>query len=434
MEKEKIRFHLDVGAMIRPESGFYEKDHPEYMADFRFYRVESGDRLFCTPCEYEYLLAFYTEELEECLIYTYCYQEEENWAKYAGCLDGEEWKDKDWISLECGWIRITVRRKDSAVLTEEDRNKACNIFRLESQKNVYKKKDCYTEEIKKTVDSIWKCKKESSLIFALLTDSHYVINGGWEDSISNLRAVHESVGFNALIHLGDLTDGLTPLEVTREYAGKVLDDLHSLEIPVYLAIGNHDSNYFHGNPEWMTQKEQSLFYLQREEPWYFIDFEKQKLRCLFLYSFDHKEEIRYGFPEAEVEWVEKTLEETSIDYDVMVFSHVPLLPEMHYWSDRIRNSSQLKQKLDDYVQKGGRILGYVHGHNHADQIVYTDFFPIISIGCSKCEDFKDKKPAEAVTYDRKMGTVTQELWDTLIVNKGKISFIRFGAGEDRVIG
>ena len=52
----------------------------------------------------------------------------------------------------------------------------------------------------------------------------------------------------------------------------------------------------------------------------------------------------------------------------------------------------------------------------------------------KSEDFKDKKPAEAVTYDRKMGTVTQELWDTLIVNKGKISFIRFGAGEDRVIG
>lgn len=405
------------------------------MTDFRFYRVEAGDRLVCNSLEYEYALAFYMEEVEERLIYTYCYQEEENWAKYDGCFGNSEWKCEDNTFFESGWVRIIVRRKDHAILTEKDREMACRIFQLEQRETVHEKKEYYNEEIQKSSDSVYRLKDENSLVFALMTDSHYVINGGWEDSISNLRAMHHRVKFDALIHLGDLTDGLTSRKITREYAGKVMGDLCSLGCPVYLAIGNHDSNYFHQNPEWFTREEQSFFYLQREEPWYFVDFEKQKLRCLFLYSFDHREEIRYGFPIEEVEWAEKTLEDVPADYVVIVFSHVPLLPEMHYWSDQIRNSALLKEKLDEYVRKGGEILGYIHGHNHADQIVYTEFFPIIAIGCAKCEDFKDKKPKGAVTYDRQRGTVTQELWDILVVNteKKKMNLVRFGAGKDRVV-
>ena len=118
-----------------------------------------------------------------------------------------------------------------------------------------------------------------------------------------------------------------------------------------------------------------------------------------------------------------------------MFSHVPLLPEMHYWSSEIRNSGEMLNVLEKYVNSGGRILGYIHGHNHADQINLTYQFPIISIGCAKCEDFKDKKPRDSITYDRKRGTVTQELWDILLVNMRKncLDFVRFGAGEDRRI-
>lgn len=91
--------------------------------------------------------------------------------------------------------------------------------------------------------------------------------------------------------------------------------------------------------------------------------------------------------------------------------------------------------LENYVRNGGKILGYIHGHNHADQINKEKKFPIISIGCAKCEDFKDKKPEGAVTYDKKMGTVTQELGDVLVVDpqNGKMDFVRFGAGENRSI-
>ncbi len=80
-------------------------------------------------------------------------------------------------------------------------------------------------------------------------------------------------------------------------------------------------------------------------------------------------------------------------------------------------------------------MAYIHGHNHADQIYQERAFPIISIGCNKLEDFKDKKPEGAYTPDRKRFTVTQELWDVMIVScdNDKIEFVRFGAGEDRTV-
>ena len=54
------------------------------------------------------------------------------------------------------------------------------------------------------------------------------------------------------------------------------------------------------------------------------------------------------------------------------------------------------------------------------------------MGCTKVEEKKDKKPDGAVTYDRKIGELTQELWTVMVVqhDSKNIKFIRFGAGED----
>lgn len=435
-KKEHVRFQLDPGTALDAENGFYQKGSAECMADFHFYRVNPGDRLVNHSRTYEYCLCTYSEEIEDRLIYTYCYQEEENWAKYRGDMEEYGWRSGDFAVAQQGWIRVAVRRTDKAELTDADVAAAAEALVLIRKKERYQEKPYFKEEIEETIRTVRKKREPDDLVFGLMTDSHFVINGGWEDSVANLQAVHGGVQFDAMIHLGDLTDGMTPLAITKEYTGRVMADLKSLEIPVYLTLGNHDSNYFRGNPEWMTEKEQSGYYLQREKPWYFVDYDRQKLRCLFLHSFNHKEEIRYGFPTEEVEWVRKTLRETPTGYCTLILSHVPLLPEMHFWSDKIRNSEELKRVLDEYVLAGGTILAYIHGHNHADQVAYTENFPIVAVGCAKCEDFKDRKPEGSVTYDRKIGTVSQELWDVMLVNtkKKKIDLVRFGAGEDRVIG
>lgn len=434
-QKEHVRFQFELGASFQNETGFWAKNHPEWMADFHFYQVTNGDKIVCSDSTFCYGIASYLPKVEERLIYTYCYQQEENWSSYAGDFSTDNLRCDDSTILQDGWIRIAVRRKDGGMLTPNDLNEAKKAFILIRQERIYQEKAYYKQEIARTIQSVIEKRGKSCLTFGLMADSHYVINGGWEDSVANLRAVNSRVGFDAMIHLGDLTDGMVPLAITKEYTKKVMEDLQSLKFPVYLTLGNHDSNYFHNNPEWMDEQEQSRHYLNRQEPWYYVDFEKQKLRCLFLHSFNHREKIRYGFPMKEVEWVEEVLADTPERYKILVLSHVPLLAEMHYWSKEIRNSGEMLQVLEGYVNQGGCILAYIHGHNHADQICYEKKFPIVSIGCAKCEDVKDIKPVGAVTYDRKMGTVTQELWDVMVVDveKGKIRFVRFGAGEDREI-
>lgn len=434
-QKEVIYFAFELGAFFHSETGFFEREHPEWMADFHFYQVSTGDEIICTDPAYHYGIASYCEEVEERLIYTYCYQEEENWSGYRGDFELDRLKSGSRVISQDGWIRIAVKRVDGEKLTAADADAVMKGLKLIRRKKSYQEKDCFRQEIEQTIETVKEKRSRDSLVFGLMTDSHYVINGGWEDSIANMRAVNRKISFDAMIHLGDLTDGMVPLDITKEYAAKVMGDLRSLQVPVYLALGNHDSNYFHSNPEWMSEEEQSLYYLNRQKPWYCIDFERQRLRCLFLHSFNHREKIRYGFPMEEVEWVKKTLSQTSDTYSVLVFSHVPLLPEMHFWTKEIRNSGEMLNVLEEYVQQGGKILAYIHGHNHADQINYEKNFPIVSIGCAKCEDFKDKKPEGAVTYDRKMGTLTQELWDVMVVDvkNAKLDFVRFGAGEDRTV-
>ena len=168
--------------------------------------------------------------------------------------------------------------------------------------------------------------------------------------------------------------------------------------------------------------------------YYYKDFEEILVRGIFLHSFDECEKIRYGFSQEEVLWLQEVLKTVPENFRVLVFSHVPPLPEIHYWSKDIRNGEKMVEVLEQYMQENPKhcVLGWIHGHNHADQIYRKRMFPIVSLGCTKVEDFKDKKPDGAVTYDRKIGELTQELWTVMVVqhDSKNIKFIRFGAGED----
>ena len=91
--------------------------------------------------------------------------------------------------------------------------------------------------------------------------------------------------------------------------------------------------------------------------------------------------------------------------------------------------------LQNYNQNKNTVLGYIHGHSHCDQINTECGFPIVSVGCNKMEYFHEYKPEGSVTYQREIGKVSQDLWDGLVItpSKNRLAFIRFGAGEDRII-
>ena len=48
--------------------------------------------------------------------------------------------------------------------------------------------------------------------------------------------------------------------VNYDYVRTVKQDLFSLQKPLYVVMGNHDTNYFKGNPERFTKEEQYWLY------------------------------------------------------------------------------------------------------------------------------------------------------------------------------
>ena len=82
------------------------------------------------------------------------------------------------------------------------------------------------------------------LTYILLADSHFTYNGTWDDTVASMQSLAGHIDLDGIIHLGDLSDGLLPLDKTREIEGRCISDMESLGLPVYLVPGNHDYNCF----------------------------------------------------------------------------------------------------------------------------------------------------------------------------------------------
>lgn len=427
--------------------------------------------------------------------------------------------------------KISGPQTDSSRLQEENSRPQAESSRVKedsgqqtdssrSQEERSRLQEDIRRETESTASTVCGRQAKDSLNFLLMTDSHYTVNGTWEDTLYDLHLTIDAlkdrgISLDGFLHLGDATDGLVQAEITRDYVKAIQEDIRNLGLPLYYVLGNHDSNYFRNNPERFSEEEMRELYLSEcgkskygngfadlviektedaslaeseevasdkayerkqvqypvvecgiagassiENEWqeahktyYYQDFTGNHLRMIFLDSFNPNEKVRYGFHEEELDWLEDVLRQTPLEWYVLVLSHVPPTPRLHYWSKEIRGSDRLLQILRNFQRRSkkgavgtvcesrakvvsyGKLLGFIHGHNHADQIDYEEGFPIISIGCNKCEYFEEKKPAGAIAYQRVLGTISQDLWDVLVISTENetMDFVRFGAGEDRHI-
>lgn len=445
VNEEQIFLEMKIGLKVSYETGELESVQNNLMATEHFYKAELGSILHLQLEEYSFAVVTYSLERDMKYLYTYDYQKEENWTTYNHNLTQEIYGQTDYLFDQELYFRVNLKRLDGMNITVEETRNVNQILQYRSKKAVYIEKEYFREEINVTAKSIRNKRNEDSMVFALLTDTHYVVNGTWEDTSYNLKELHKEIGFDGVIHLGDMTDGMVSAKVTKDYVTREMEDLKALDIPIYQVLGNHDSNYFNSNPERMSRQEQQDFYfsfidqdIKRNQgnSYYYVDFDGIKLRGIFLESYDFEEEIKYGFSNEALAWLGETLKVTPEGYSVVIFSHVPPLGCIHYWTDQIRNSDLLMELLEEYDAIDGKcVMAYIHGHNHADQIYRERRFPIISIGCTKFEYFTDKKPEGSFTEPRTLNMVTQELWDIMIINptEKKLELIRFGAGSDRTI-
>lgn len=439
---------LTKGYKIEPEDGTIVAGSETDICSLHFYHAYKGDKLILSDDKYEFVVAEYLSIRDEKYIYTYDYQKEENWTTYSGNLKTVLFSKEEYVFEHEVYFRVWIRGMENVDKAPEQILKWERLYNEKYDTNDF---DVFKKEIEDTIDKVVKINTESEGIsFVLMSDSHFTVNGTWKDTINNINSVISGVKekgskISGIIHLGDVTDGMVSGQVTADYVKNIKRDLMQSNIPLFYVMGNHDTNYFRKNPEKFSDKEIDDIYLKdlpnnvkREsiKRYYYADYEKEKLRMIFLDSFNPDEQEKYGFDDEQLEWLEDILKRTEKEYATIIFSHVPPVARLHYWSDTIRGSKKLMSILHEYnICSGRKLLGFIHGHNHAEQVDEKEGFPIISIGCAKCEYFTDKKPEGSITYKRKIGDVSQELWDVLSISakNGQLKFTRFGAGEDRMV-
>ena len=410
-----------------PENGLLTA-YPGSGMNFLPFPVRAGTRLVPTEPERRYKLFFYAPEIPPELVHTYSYQPEANWTTYAPERSCLSWRTGEWISPSDGYIRVSVQ-------SPPERASITDLFSFEpafaADEHV---PDWIRRETERLFQRAEDRRTKGDVTLLLLADTHYAVGGIWPDTIKSLRLAADKLHPDAMVHLGDFSDGMLPGKITGVLARRMLLQLKEICGTLWCCLGNHDWNYFRGNPERMTRSDCARLYQGRELPWYHVDLADGDLRLLFLDTFDPEESNRYGFAQEQIRWLRKTLRTTPRGAKVLVFSHIPPVAEIHVWSDTIRNGERVLKILERFHRRRGQaVLGWIHGHSHADQIYGKRAFPVIGIGCSKLEDFLEHKPEGAVTYPRQKGGETQELWDLLLIHLSNKSmdFLRFGAGEDR---
>ena len=303
------------------------------------------------------------------------------------------------------------------------------------------------QEIEKTIETVNEKRQDGDLVYTLLTDTHYVVGGVyWYDTAKCIEAVNEKISPDGIIHMGDFSDGMLSKEICQDYSHRVIDRLKEQNIPLYVTTGNHDWNYFRGNPEILNSDEMYEMYLNGVIPedalknvpenengekalYYYVDIEDKNLRILFLDAYRNDEENRYGYTLEEVDWVKARVSEVSKDAKILVVSHDTLVTGQDYWAAEIRNGDKL---IDVLENADANVIGFLHGHTHADTIYRSLSFPVISTTSSKLEYFQGKDPEGSFRPVREEGNINEVAFDTLLIHQdGSLDLVRFGAGLDR---
>ena len=416
------------------------QQYPQLCSEEQYLWAAAGSRLSLADMAYEYKVYIYRPIVDPRFIHTYDYAPEECWCSYQPAAGRLAWGQQDFVFAEPCFFRISVRRLDGAVDWPLEYGAAA-VSLLGAGEADRPMPQIFATEVERTAQRVQQLYQPGDIVLAVLTDTHRTVNGTWADTAANLRALSERIPLDGVVHLGDFTDGMVSRAMTAAYVRGMLADLNSLGVPVLVALGNHDANYFRGNPDIMSLAEQVGLYQAETKPykdrpgqaWYSVTLPDKYLKLFFLSAYDNTEPFRYGFDAEQLDWLEEEFGHTPANYKCIVFSHDAPDAQLDYWALVIRNGSRLLQILERQQAAGKNILAFIHGHTHADAIYRGYSFPIVSIGCAKCEDMQCFKPAGSATPLRALGTAMQELFDILVIQpqEDNIHFVRFGAGEDR---
>ena len=334
-------------------------------------------------------------------------------------------------------------------------------------------KDFFINEVKDTAEKIKALKKEGCFCFNVLTDSHiYPPYPQWLErqynTFENLRAVNQAAKCDAVFHLGDLgwTNGTQEAisfwnqENLEKWFSVFRTELLKANQHTFFIAGNHD-NLKCGEPnraEWFKMMvepmKDRITGVAENEPYFYVDFPQHKTRAIALMS-NYREDghKNYGIYKPQVDWLVSRALRAPDDWSILLFSHIyPKNSDIDssvqdnteefaglMWAFKNHKNFESAAFSGDFRNfSSAKIEAMFVGHGHVDWIAKPGFlpFPVVETAANHVhvpDRSNWRMPDDCSVPPREYGTVTEDLWDTVIFNpkERRIDIVRFGAGEDR---
>ena len=247
--------------------------------------------------------------------------------------------------------------------------------------------------------------------FIFITDQHLEQNRNAGQSPALIKYISDNTKVNKLFSGGDVKVGSK-----AEYA-ELMSKAFSGEI--HYVIGNHEYD--------ITETDAILFYeydINKKEQvgnsqrhYYYVDNPQQKMRYVVLNPFAADESGNSnGWDEEQNEWLKNAALNVESGWGIIIIIH-------YMWS--LGWKDDIQSAIDDY-SGNGEIIAVFNGHLHHDEIKYTaGGTPCIGVTCDKYYSTNDT----LMNVERKLGTITEQAFDVVIVDRTarKLHCVRIGA-------
>lgn len=328
----------------------------------------------------------------------------------------------------------------------------------------------------------------STLTFAAVSDTHYNY-GGFSSGIEHLGQAldiiqnHTPLDFFA--HFGDwlIGDRNSTIEDSIEYFEEQ-NAKFAVGVRDVLNIrmnGNHDALPY--NKDGVFTATQLFSYIGKwngkdvvteygnvERNYGYVDFERQKIRVIFLNTSDLKGDTipaigtpitnEHRISSAQLNWfantaLKMTNKSDATDWGIVLCSHAPITWNNNLWKmftilQKHENGASGTIKNDDGVvvnynftsENKAKLIAYFHGHVHCfkveDYVIGSTTIPRISIP-NACNGRENEYPAntwgEDTTYPKTANTSKDTTFNIVTIDREnrKIYCTNYGAGYDREI-
>ena len=310
-----------------------------------------------------------------------------------------------------------------------------------------------TSEVSDTIDALINASTEKAMIIAFATDNHYGASDGnnWKDTINTIKAINQKYRLDAVIEGGDMINGDETAVNAQNRLTVMIADMNIPNVLSYATVGNHDDDSFTTSQS-VLLPESKLYALMgrpfsrnydnisNTKTYGYKDFPMYGIRLIILDSRigdnrNGEDPLNWGFDTDQISWLENVALDT--DYQVVIFSHMGVTKEYSVANYQPVNGAIVREKIETFIANGGVVIGFFHGHTHWDHIGQyseTNGFHEVSTGCSRVQTYTPSyAPTGAIVQNRASGTVTQELYDIIVIKPESriVNMIRFGAGNDR---